>query len=94
MPYNVAGSVLAAAVAALAWHRSRVTGGFYDAHGYGMTPATHRAYALVSLAFAACFAAFAALHRATDGIATLALFAVVAIFYGASFLQGARDPDE
>jgi hypothetical protein len=94
MIYNVAGVALALGVAAIAWARSRSAGGFYDRELYGMDAAAHRRYAIASLAFAAYFAAAYVARSAAAGIAGLALYAVVAVLYVASFLQGARDPDE
>ena len=94
MLYNVVGGALALGIAALAWSRSRRCGGYYDAHVYGMHPGVHRAYAIVSLIFGLIFAALATIHQETAGIAALGAFAVVAVFYAASFLQGARDCDE
>ncbi len=94
MIYNIGGMALALCVAAIAWRRSRGAGGFYDREVYGMQAATHRRYAIASLAFAAFFGATYAAHSAAAGIAGLALYALVAVFYAASFLQGAPDRDE
>jgi len=88
------GIVLGVALAAIAWRRSRVSGGFYDAGVYAMTPRTHRAYALAGLAFALFFAVTLALRRDGAGIAGLAAYAVLAIFYATSFLRGASDDDQ
>ena len=82
------------AVVAAAWHRSRAGGGYYDAQVYAMTARTHRAYALASLAFAVFFAFAFAFRREAAGVAGLALYAVIAIFYATSFLRGASDDDE
>ncbi|MBV9027348.1 MAG: hypothetical protein JO311_01915 [Candidatus Eremiobacteraeota bacterium] len=94
MLYNAVGGALALGIAALAWSRSRRGGGFYDAHVYGMHPGVHRTYAIAGLIFGLLFAALAALHQEAAGIAALGVFALVAVFYGASFLQGARDSDD
>ena len=40
------------------------------------------------------FGATLALHAETAGIAGLALYALIAVFYAASFLRGASDSDE
>jgi len=86
--------MVAIVVAGLAWQRSRGRGGYYDAQLYAMTARTHRAYASISLAFAAFFAfTFAWQHQAA-GVTGLALYAVIAIFYATSFLRGASDDDE
>jgi hypothetical protein len=83
--------LLALTVAALAWRRSGRTGGFYDREVYGMSRRTHRRYALLGLAFAIYFAGTFAFRYETAGIGGLALYALVAVFYAASFLQGAPD---
>ncbi len=56
-----------------------------------MNPVAHKRYALVSLGFALFFAAAYAFHLASEGIAALALYALIAVFYATSFLQGAPD---
>ncbi len=94
MTWTSIGLLLALAVAAIAWRRSSSGGGFYDRDVYAMTPAIHRRYAVASLAFAVYFAAALLLRQATAGIAGLALYALVAVFYATSFLRGAPDRDE
>ena len=94
MIWSAAGALLALAIAAVAWRRSRSKGGFYDVEVYAMTPQIHRRYALLSLAFAAYFAATLALHEASAGIAGLVLYALIAVLYATSFLQGAPDRNE
>jgi hypothetical protein len=91
--WNLIGLVFALVVGAFAWQRSRRSGGYYDAQVYAMSAAAHRGYALASLAFAAFFACAFALRLDSAGVAGLALYAVVAIFYIASFLRGASDDD-
>jgi hypothetical protein len=91
MLYSAAGIVAACIVTVVAWRCSRSPGGFYDREVYGMTRATHRRYAAASLVFALYFAIAYALHLDVAGIAGLALYALVAVFYAASFLQGAPD---
>lgn len=91
MAYTVAGLVLALTVAVAAALRSRRAGGYYASGWYGMSAATHRRYAVVSLAFAAFFAAAAVLRYAAAGIDALALYALIAVFYATSFLRGASD---
>lgn len=93
MTWTVAGLVLSLAVAAFAWYRSRVRGGFYDAHVYGMTAAMHRRYALISLAFAVYFACALAWRWETPVMVGLTLYVLVAIFYATSFLRGFSDDD-
>ncbi len=82
---------LAAIVAVSAWRGSRSHGGFYASEVYAMDSSTHRRYAVVSLLFAGYFAVTCARGLVTAGIVGLALYALVAVFYAASFLQGAPD---
>ncbi|HYL26539.1 MAG TPA: hypothetical protein VEW74_01825 [Candidatus Nitrosotalea sp.] len=89
--WSIVGLVLALAVGAAAWGRSRTPGGFFDREVYAMNAAAHRRYAFVSLAFALYFTVAYARGFDAAGIAGLALYAVVAVFYAASFLQGASD---
>ena len=91
MLYSAAGLVIACIIAIAAWRCSRSPGGFYDREVYGMSARVHRRYAALSLVFAVYFAIACALHLETAGIAGLALYAVIAVFYAASFLQGAPD---
>ncbi len=92
--WNFIGLGVSLAIAALAWSRSRGSGGFYDAGVYAMTARTHAAYAVASLAFALFFAGAIALRWETLAVPGLALYAVVATFYAASFVRGAADADE
>jgi hypothetical protein len=89
--WSLVGLVLAAVVAAASFLRSRAPGGFFDREVYAMSAAAHRRYTFVSLAFALYFAVTYARHFDAAGIAGLALYAVIAVFYCASFLQGASD---
>jgi hypothetical protein len=94
MLYDLVGLILALTVAVAAWWRSRAPGGFYDRETYAMEPATHRRYALVSLGFVIYFLIAYELRSEAAGLAGLALYALIAVFYAASFLQGAPDRDE
>jgi len=94
MVWSITGLTIAVSVAALAWRRSRSPGGFYAHHVYGMDERAHRRYAAVSLAFATYFAITLAGRFDAAGIAGLALYALVAVMYGTSFLRGAGDRDE
>jgi hypothetical protein len=89
MLYSVAGALLAIIFAVAAWRRARVPGGYYDGMEYGMEARTHRRYFGLGIAFVAFFAVALAMRWTTAGIVTLALFATIAVFYGASFLRGA-----
>ncbi len=91
--WSLAGLIAALAMALFARFRSRRAGGFYDAQVYAMTARTHRGFALAALAFAAFFAATLALGSESVGIVGLAAYAVVAVFYGTSFLRGASDDE-
>lgn len=88
------GFFLAIAVGAAAAIRSRTRGGFYDHDVYGMDARAHRRYAAVSLAFALFFGVAFPLHLVGAGIVALALYALIAVLYAASFLRGASETDE
>jgi hypothetical protein len=89
--WSLVGAAIALGIAGAAWRRSRSLGGFYDRETYGMSGQTHRRYAVVSLVFAAYFAVAYVRGFETAGIVGLALYALVAVLYAASFLQGAPD---
>jgi hypothetical protein len=91
MSWSLAGAVLALVVTTVAWRRSRSTGGFHDGETYGMDARTHRRYAAVGLVFVAFFIATYLAHAETAGVYGLALYALIAVFYATSFLQGAPD---
>jgi hypothetical protein len=92
--WSLFGLALALVLAAVAWRRSVVDGGSYDVTFYGMTPKAHRRYAMTSLAFAIYFALAHALNAGAAAIAGLAVYALIAAFYGTSFARGAPDADE
>jgi hypothetical protein len=94
MIWSAIGAALSLAIAAIAWRRSQADGGFYEREVYAMSPAMHRRYAIVSLAFGAYFAVMLALGQSSAGIAGLTLYALVAVLYATSFLRGASDQDE
>ena len=71
--WNFIGLGVSLAIAALAWSRSRGSGGFYDAGVYAMTARTHAAYAVASLAFALFFAGAIALRWETLAVPGLAI---------------------
>lgn len=91
--WSLAGLIAALAMALFAWSRSRRPGGYYDVEVYAMTARTHRGVALAALAFAVCFAATFALRIESVAIVGLAVYVVVATFYGASFLRGASEDE-
>jgi hypothetical protein len=82
---------LAVVLTGVAWRRSVATAGYYDGEVYGMTPATHRRYALAGLAFVVAFAISAALRLETSAIVALAIFTPIAVLYATSFARGADD---
>ncbi|HEX3369577.1 MAG TPA: hypothetical protein VHS56_08385 [Candidatus Cybelea sp.] len=94
MIYDAIGIVLALGIALGAWRNSARGGGYYDREVYGMNPATHVRYALISLAFAGFFIVAYVLALRSAGIVALALYALLALFYLTSFLRGAAEPDE
>ncbi len=94
MMWSWLGACLCLVLAAAAWFRSRSGGGYYDATVYGMTAATHRRYAIVALGLAALFAGIAATGATGILIPTFAAFALLAVFYGTSFLRGFTDDDD
>ena len=94
MTYDAIGFALAIGIAVLAWQRSRAPGGYYDRDVYGMQRGSHLRYAAISAAFAVLFAAAYAIDLERAGIAALALYALVAVFYLSSFLRGWADGDE
>jgi hypothetical protein len=89
--WSIVGLIIALGVTAIAWHRSRSPGGFYDRDVYTMDSRSHRRYALVSSAFALYFAIAYAARWATAGITGLALYALIVVLYATSFLRGASD---
>ncbi|HEY6450433.1 MAG TPA: hypothetical protein VIX60_07120 [Candidatus Cybelea sp.] len=91
MIWSLAGLSAALVVGVTAFWRSRTPGGFHDRETYGMDASVHVRYAVVSLAFAAYFGATCATGLETAGIVGLALYALIAVFYATSFLQGAPD---
>ena len=81
-------------LAVTAWRRGQ--GGSanpYEREFYGMRPRAHRGYALAGLVFAALFAAGLIWSR-VPVIAIWAVFTVVVVLYGASFVRGASGEDE
>ncbi|MGZ3498221.1 MAG: hypothetical protein ACXWNK_05210 [Vulcanimicrobiaceae bacterium] len=92
--WSLIGAILALAVSGFAWQRSRSPKAtFYERDVYDMTPAVHRRYAVASLAFAILFIVGAAWPR-VPAVPLLAVYAVVAILYLASFVRGATGEDE
>lgn len=89
----ISGEVLALVTAVIALVRARrAHGSYYAADVYGMTPATHRRYAAISLLLALGFAA-ALFVPAVPAVLLLAVQTLVSVFYGASFLRGFSDEE-
>lgn len=90
--WHLVGLVLASLMALVAVVNARRNGtNYYEAEIYGMTPRTHLIAALVSACFAGAFAAAPRWHLPT--IALLAVFTLLAILYGTSFLRGFSEQD-
>ena len=87
--WKAVGILIALAVAIAAWNRGRAAGGHYDADTYGMTPQTHRRYALGGLVLAALFA-MSIFAPAVPATVVLAVAILVGVFYLSSFLRGAQ----
>jgi uncharacterized membrane protein len=79
---------------AVALWRARSRGqSYYEAHVYFMTSRSHARFAALSGAFALLFAV-AALYPRLPAVPLLAIYAVLIILYGASFVRGAAGEDE
>lgn len=89
--WSLGGIVVALGLAVVSWQCSRATGGSYARETYGMDARAHRRYGAAGLLFALYFSPTYAGGYETAGLAGLALFALTAVFYAASFLQGAPD---
>jgi hypothetical protein len=95
MGWDVAGAIASLLLALAAQARSRSAGGFYDAEVYGMTPYSHRRYALIALGFALAFFAVARWWpRSAATIWVFAAFVLFAVFYLTSYLRGAYESDD
>jgi hypothetical protein len=95
MGWDIAGAVASILLALAAAARSRSPGGFYDAEVYGMTPRSHRRYAIVASAFALAFFAVAGWWpRSGATIWLFAAFVLFAVFYLTSYLRGAYESDD
>jgi hypothetical protein len=89
----VSGLVLSIVLALVAWARSKAASGtYYESQVYGMGPAAHRGYCLAFAGLAV--ALLGALMWPAIALPVLAVFAVVAILYGATFLRGASGEEE
>jgi hypothetical protein len=91
---DIIGSAAALLLGAFAYLRSRARGGFYDREVYGMTAATHRAYAAISLVFSGAFAVAAGHFADAATVWIYAAFVLFGIFYLTSYLRGAQEDDE
>ncbi len=92
--WSIVGAVFAVAIGCLAWYRNHAARStFYAGHVYGMTAATHRAYAAASFVFALAFGAAIVFPR-VPAVPLLAVYTVIAILYVSSFVRGATGEDE
>jgi hypothetical protein len=89
--WSALGLTAALVLSVAAWRRSATPAGYYDGQVYGMTPATHRQYALVGIGFVIAFGIAAASRFETAAVVAFAFFVPVAIFYASSFVRGAED---
>jgi hypothetical protein len=71
----------------------RPAASYYEAHLYHMTPRSHGRFAVLSLGFAVLFVV-AGLYPRLPGVPLLAIYTVLIILYGASFVRGASGEDE
>jgi hypothetical protein len=85
------GALAALILGIVSW---RATGAqsFYASEVYGMTPRSHRLFALLCLVFACAFGLTAA-WRLLPAAVVWALFLIAALLYGTSFLRGYADDD-
>ncbi|HEV2262169.1 MAG TPA: hypothetical protein VGR69_07795 [Candidatus Rubrimentiphilum sp.] len=89
-----AGFTLAIAVAALAFWRSRqAERTYYESEVYHMDTRAHARYAYAFVLLAAALGA-AILWPVVPAIPIVAIFVLIAIFYGATFVRGAAGEDE
>ncbi len=89
----VSGLILSLSLALVAWLRSRSRSTtYYEGEVYGVSSAGHRYYALAFLGLGASLLASSAAPPAT--VPLLAILALAAVLYGATFLRGASGEDE
>lgn len=92
--WTIAGLILALLGATLATARGRTArSGSFESAMYEMTNASHRRFAIVSLAFAGFFALAIALP-VLPSFPILAAYVVFFILYASSFIRGATGEDE
>jgi uncharacterized membrane protein len=90
--WSAIGIILCVVVTIVALAKSkRAQGSYYEREVYGMTARTHRAYASLSVIFAALFVA--SLFAPLPTIPLLAAYALVFIFYFSSFARGFSDEE-
>lgn len=89
--WAVSGIVLSAIIAAVAARNAaRATRNAHAWQVYAMRPRDHLGYALASTAFCAYFVAASLVER-LPVIPVLAVYVLVAVFYGSSFARGFSD---
>jgi len=89
----VSGLVLSVVLALVAWTRSKAASGtYYESQVYGMGPRAHQGYGLAFAILA--IALLGAIMWSPLALPVLAILALIAILYGATFLRGASGEDE
>jgi hypothetical protein len=92
--YGIFGAIAAALGAILAYRNARSsTASFYANQVYNMTARGHLRFAIASAIIALLFL-IGTLFFNVITVPLLALYAVLAILYGASFVRGATGEDE
>lgn len=90
--YVIAGIVLSVLGAVLALARGRSAPSFYARDVYAMTGRSHVAFAAISAAFALAFVG--SLRVPALGVPLLAVYTLLLVLYGASFLRGYGGEEE
>lgn len=75
------------------WRAKRPTQSYYEAHVYHMTPRSHARFATASAAFTLLFVV-AAVYPRLPAVPLLAVYTVLIVLYGSSFVRGAAGEDE
>jgi len=89
----VSGLVLSVVLALVAWARSKAAPRtYYESQMYGMGSRAHQGYCLAFVLLA--IGLLGAIMWPPLALPALAVFALIAILYGATFLRGASGEDE
>ncbi len=76
-----------------AWRARRPALSYYESHVYHMTSRSHARFAAASMAFVVLFVV-GALYPRVPAVPLLAIYTVLFVLYGASFVRGASGEDE